>query len=278
MGNAAMLLVDYANAYCDRIGGSPGYREQLNVLCRRLPWHVADLSPSLINTYLTTALRQLAPTTVANHRRMLQTLYRDAVANGVATEYADPIRRVKHFFPPPRAWTLEELGRLLKAAKEMRGGTLKHPCKYSVLMPAWVLVGYVTGLRRGDLLSIRWDQIRGDRLAVMQSKTSRVHVCVLDEAALEALEKIPRYDRMIFGTIISACQIKKTMRRLVKLAGLDGTGKFLRRSSATYAELSGMSATLQLGHQTPGLAFRHYVDPVILSESRRPVPRIPVAG
>jgi hypothetical protein len=38
-----------------------------------------------------------------------------------------------------------------------------------------------------------------------------------------------------------------------------------------------MSSTLHLGHRTPGLAYRHYVDPVIVSEGRKPVPSIPRA-
>jgi len=129
------------------------------------------------------------------------------------------------------------------------------------------------------MLRIRWDEIRGDRLALVMSKTNRQHVCVLDQAALDSLAQLPRYDRIVFGTIVSRDQIKKVMRRLVDRTGLPGSGKYLRRSSATYAEISGLSATLQLGHQTPGMAYRHYVDQVILSQVRKPVPAIPlVAG
>ena len=271
-----MMLTEYADRYCTSVGGSPGYREQLRVLCRRLPWHVHDLAPERISAYLQSALPHLAPSTVANHRRMLCTLYRSAVADGLAKECSGKICRVKYFFPPVRAWTLEELGRLVCEAKKMPGGTRKYPCPYSVLMPAWVLVGYATGLRRGDMLRIRWDEIRVDRLALVMSKTNRQHVCVLDQAALDSLAQLPRYDRIVFGTIVSRDQIKKVMRRLVDRTGLPGSGKYLRRSSATYAEISGLSATLQLGHQTPGMAYRHYVDQVILSQVRKPVPAIPI--
>ena len=96
--------------------------------------------------------------------------------------------------------------------------------------------------------------------------------------SLESLGRLPRYDRIIFGTIISVDQIKKVMRRLIQRAGLEGSGKYLRRSSATYAEQSGISASFQLGHKTPGMAWRHYVDQVILAERRKPVPSIPQAA
>ena len=273
-----MMLAEYADRYCTLVGASDGYREQLRVLCRRLPWRVHDLDPDRISAYLQAALRKLAPTTVANHRRMLGTLYRRAVKDKLAKECSEKICRVKHFYPPVRAWTLKELSGLVREAKQMPGGTIKHPCEYRVLMPAWVLAGYTTGLRRGDMLRIRWDELRGNRLALVMSKTSRQHVCVLDDAAMEALQRLPRYDRIIFGTIISRDQIKKVMRRLIMRAGLEGSGKYLRRSSATYAEISGLSATMQLGHQTPGMAYRHYVDQVILSDLRKPVPSIPAAG
>jgi len=271
-----MMLADYADRYCTLVGASDGYREQMAVLCRRLPWQMHELDPKRISAYLQAALRKLAPTTVANHRRMLGTLYRRAVKDKLARESSEKICRVKHFYPPVRAWTLDELGRLVCEARKMPGGTIKYPCDYRVLMPAWVLVGYTTGLRRGDMLRIRWDELRGNRLALVMSKTNRQHICVLDDAAMEALKALPRYDRIIFGTIISRDQIKKVMRRLVTRAGLEGSGKYLRRSSATYAELSGLSATMQLGHQTPGMAYRHYVDQVILSDLRKPVPSIPL--
>lgn len=273
-----MKLIDFADRYCTDVGGSAGYREQLRVLTKRLPWRVHDLSPELISTYLQDALRQLAPTTVANHRRMLLTLMREAVKRGLVDKPTDPVIRVKTNFPLVRAWTLEELRRLLEASKVFPGGTVKNPCKYKVLLPAYILVGYSSGLRRGDMLRIRWDELRGDRLQVVMSKTGKPHVAVLDQAALDALDRLPRYDRIIFGTIISKDQIRKVMRRLIDACGLQGSGKFLRRSSATYAEISGISAAIQLGHQTPGLAYRHYVDPVILSELRKPVPSIPLAA
>lgn len=273
-----MLLREFADDYCTRVGGSLGYREQLNVLTRRLPWHVEDLNPEKINQYLTDALQSLAATTVANHRRMLKTLYKTAVADGLAANSTKAIRAVKHFFPPPRAWSMSELATLVEAAKKMPGGTLKRPCEYRLLMPAWVLTAYSSGLRRGDMLAVRWDQLRDDRICIIQNKTSSMHVCVLDEAAVSAIRKLPKYEMRIFGGIIGKDQIRRVLRRLVDRAGLTGSGKYLRRSSATFAELSGMNSTLHLGHRTPGLAFRHYVDPVIVSQGRRPVPSIPRAA
>lgn len=198
--------------------------------------------------------------------------------DGLARESTQRIQAVKYFFPPVRAWTLEELGRLVAAAEKMPGGTRKNPCRYSVLMPAYIRVGYSSGLRRGDMLALRWDAVRGNRLTLVIGKTRTPHVCVIDHQAVESMMLLPRYSQLVFGGIVSKDQIKKVFRRLVDSCGLVGSGKYLRRSSATYAELNGLSATYQLGHQTPGMAHRHYVDQVILSENRDPVPAIPLAA
>lgn len=272
-----MRLFDYAMHYVTRVGGSAGYRNQLRILTERLPWAVEDLSADLIDGYLTAALTTYAPITVHGHRRMLQTLWRAAQKDGLVAICTRPLRKVKFHLPVPRAWTHAELRHLLSVAAEMPGATVDHPCPYRVLMPAWVLVGYSTGLRLGDLMRIRHSQIRGNKLALKLRKTGQTHVCVLDAAALDAIRSLPVYSDQIFGGIIVERQMIVIMRRLVKRAGLRGSTKYLRRSSATYAELAGMSATRHLGHLTPGLAMAHYIDPVLLAEERRPVPPIPEA-
>lgn len=267
-------LIDYARAYATRVGASPGYREQLLVLCKRLPWMVGDLTVDRIDAYLTDALTHLAASTVQNHRRMLNTLRKAAFSDGLVVDssIAKPLRRVKCDPPLVRAWTHEELRHLLSVAAEMPGGTLR--CPYSLLLPAWILVGYSSGLRLGDMLSITYDQLRGNKLALVLRKTRTAHVVLLDRPALDAIARLPRCGPKIFGSLASRSRMIVALRRLVKKSGLAGSGKYLRRSSATYAEISGISATGHLGHRTPGLAQRHYVDQLLMAESKRPVPSI----
>lgn len=268
-----MNLLDFARQYARTAGASPGYTEQLVVLCKRLPWLPSDLTVDRIDDYLTDALGHLAPSTVQNHRRMLNTLRKAALSSGLLVDQCTrPIRRVKADPPLVRAWSHEELRHLLSVAAEMPGGTLR--CPHRILLPAWILVGYSSGLRLGDLLAIRHDQLRGSRLQCVLRKTRQPHVVLLDDAALQAIAALPKCGPLIFGSLVGRSRIIVAMRRLVQRAGLCGSGKFLRRSSATYAEMAGMSATGHLGHRTPGLAQRHYVDQLLLSESRRAVPAI----
>jgi integrase len=268
-----MQLIGLAHQYAARVGASPGYLEQLVVLCKRLPWEASDLTPDKIDAYLTTALRHLAPSTVDNHRRMLRTLMRFAADEGhVAKSILRPLRRVKQPAPNPRAWSHTEILQLLSHAKSMPGRTLH--CPLGTLLPAWILTAYCTGLRLNDLLALRWDDLRGHRICLRQQKTSEPHVVFLDEAALYAIRELPRCGPRIFGDLVGRSRILVAMRKLVKRAGMSGSTKYLRRSGATYCEIHGIDATQHLGHRSPGMK-RFYVDRLLLAEERPQQPVVP---
>jgi integrase len=267
-----MKLVDFASRYAIRIGASDNYAYQLAVLTRRFGWTVADLTRDKIDAYLTQALSNLSAATVQNHRRMLCTLRKAALQDGLVDDCTDKIRRVKVNMPLPRAWSHAEIERLLNAAGNMKRGSGR--CPWKVLMPAYILVAYSSGLRLGDMMSIRHDSLRGNRLALVMGKTRRPHVCVLDDAAVAAIATLPDRGPEIFGSLVSRCVFLRAFRRLVKRAGLKGTSKFLRRSSCTYAVLAGKDPTGHLGHATAGLAQKHYVDPVLIAECKTAIPSI----
>lgn len=268
-----MSVMDLATAYWRRVGGSPGYLEQLIVLTRRLPWQASDLTPDKIDAYLDSALKHLAPSTCHNHRRMLGTLMRFAANEGyVDKSILRPLRRVKRPQPCPVALDHQQLAHWVKTARAMVGGF--RACRYSILLPAWILVAYSTGLRTGDLLAIRWDQIRGHRLLLAQHKTTEPHVCWLDESALQAIHLLPRRGPLLFGGLTNKDRILHAMRRLVKFAEQQGTTRWIRRSGATYSEACGKDASKFLGHKCPSMK-KHYVDRLLLSELTDATPQAP---
>jgi integrase len=268
-----MKLTQYALVYAMKVGASPGYVEQLRVLTKRLPWTTADLTVTNIDGYLTQALHSLAPSTVQNHRRMLITLRHAALRERlVVDDCTQAVRRVKCPLPLPRAWSHVEIRHLLTVAASFRGGS--RNCRWDILLPAWIAVAYSSGLRLGDMLAVRHDALRGSRMALVLAKTGRPHVIVLDEQALQAIATLPIRGSLIFGDLVGRCVFIRVFRRLVKRSEMHGSGKYLRRSSATYAQMAGMSPSGHLGHATPGLAQRNYVDPVLLAEIKTPVPSV----
>jgi len=267
-----MTLIELARLYHNRVGGSPGYLEQLEVFVRRLPWKASELSPDRIDAYLTDALRHLAPSTVINHRKMLRCLLHFAAEMRlVDASIVRPLRKVKRIPPNPRAWSHAEIRRLLAIAAELTGG---RKCPRNTLAKAWILVGYSTGLRLDDLLSIRHDQIRGQRLCPSQHKVGHPHVCWLDDHALAAVRELPVLGPRIFGDLICRDKAMAMMRKIVRAAGLPGSTKFLRRSGATYCEISGKDASGHLGHRTPNMKA-YYVDRLLVAEEKRQEPTTP---
>lgn len=262
-----MTMLELAILYSNRCGASPGYAEQLRVMAKRLPWDVSEVTPDTIDAYLTDALRHLAPSTVGNHRRMLKTLWDFASSERlVDASIGRRFRRVKVARPNPVAWSHDQIRALLAVAANMPGRT--KGCELRTLLPAWILTAYATGLRLNDLLALRHDALRGNRILVTQSKTTEPHVVQLDEPALQAIRRLPVKGPRIFGDLVGRSRILTAMRRLVKLAEAQGTTKFLRRSGATYVEAEGKDATRHLGHKSPGMK-QFYIDRLLLSELRR---------
>lgn len=271
-----MLLLDFARRYARQTGASPGYLEQLEVLCKRLPWHVEDITTDMVDEYLTQALTSLAPVTVANHRRYLTTLLRAAQRErDLVVICTRGFRRVKTPRPVPRAFSLDEIRRLVEAARQTVGSF--RGVKKSDFLAAWILSAYCLGLRTSDLWSLRWADVRGQRAYIAQSKTGSPHVAVFTAEALAACERLPRRQR-IFGDFAAVNTIQQWVRACAKAAGLDGTTRFLRRSCATYAKVKGMSPQAKLGHLTPGLAEKHYVDQLLYEQETglngKPLPAV----
>lgn len=267
-----MTLQEFALDYGMKAGVGPGYLHQLKVLTKRFDWTPADLTAKNIDAYLTGALEKLAPQTVANHRRMLNTLRKHAIRAGLVNDCTETIRRVKAPADIPVAWSHAQIGKLIETARNMPRGS-RH-VQWRVLLPAYILVAYSSGLRLGDMMAIRHDSLRGNRLGVVMGKTGRPHVCVLDKQAMDAIATLPVRGLRIFGDLVGRCVFLRAFRRLVKRAGLTGSGKYLRRSSATFALIAGIDPTGHLGHRTAGLALKHYVDPVLVAETKRAIPSL----
>jgi len=258
-----MNIQFFARKYALKAGVSPGYLEQLVVFTKRLDWQIEDVTVEMVDEYLTQALKTLSPATVANHRRMLRTLLLEAQKQGLNTCILHKFRRVKCPQPVPVAWSLDEIRQLVHAARNMHGNI--RGLQKASLLEAWLLTAYATGLRAGDLITLRWDQIRGRRIYRLQNKTSTPIVSVLTDEAFAACKALPRRD-LVFGEFAALNTIQQWVSIVVKNAGLSGSTKWLRRSGATYSKVHGRSPKAFLGHLTDGLAERNYVDQLLYEQ------------
>jgi integrase len=239
---------------------------------------LTDVTPEKFNLWISSLT--VSKVTKSNYRRMALTILRHAMPNGFA-DFSSRCSRVKPIRKIPVAWSQEELMRLITTASKMDGVFSRSRCPASLYFTAWILVAYETGLRYGDQQSLTADQLRGDRLFVVQSKTGQP---VGKRLSLQCLELVNQMiDRSPDGTVFKWAINERNSRnwwpKLIKSAGLKGSPKYLRRSGATYVEATQPgAATVFLGHRSAELAERNYIDPTLLPDRcPKPPPLFPLS-
>ncbi len=220
------------------------------------PVHLHDLSELFVSAFLRDYSQTVRPATVRSKRTQLMALWRSA-----ADEYLcdPPTRRVRSARVPwvsREAWTIEEVRELVRAASFLQRRT-KEGIPRSEWFDLAIRIAWDTGLRWGDMIRLRRENIVGNYVMVAQSKTRRPKVGRLSLSTLlvmeESLARHPRH--FVTPWRRSHETFTNQVRRLVAKARVrPGTWKWLRRGGATDVEIQrpgqGMAAR-HLGH-APG--------------------------
>jgi len=223
------------------------------------PATTGALGDAVVSDWLQHLQTCYASRTVATHRANLMTVWRYAADRGLCG-WPGRIRRCRRPTPDPRAWTLEEVRRLVEAARESPGGRRNgRRVAWSDWLPTLLLVTYETGLRRTDVLEMH----RGDvddcgRVRVRMRKTGRVAYRMLSEQTAARLRELPG-DRPL---AIDGKTLDRQLRRLCERACVASGGlQRLRRTGATYCYRTGgiEAARAYLCHETE-TCWRNYVD------------------
>lgn len=269
--SGAMFLIDYVRAYAlERSLELPSVaalRHVVNNFGRFLKRRarLSDLSSDIINRWIVDCQEsKAAPETIRSRRVAICCLWRAAYDAELVPRPPERIRKVKVPQKLPTAWYPCEMTKLLEAAGRVLGRFQLHGVKRCDFWAAWILVAHHSGLRRGDLVELRFDQITpAGHLVVVQHKTGDTIRRQMPDSALDAIRaiSIPKR-RRIFGDVLSVVRIRKEFRSVIQSAGLRGSTKQLRRTGATWCEVEKPGSAKEfLGHRTPGLAYRSYVDP-----------------
>jgi integrase len=234
-----------------------------------------DLNDTTMNLWTGKMLDAgLSPVTVRGYRGAILALWRAAYEQGYLETRPGRIRKIKCRPAAPKCWTAAELVAVVAAFSDLHGELNQDATiRRSTFWTTFVLVGYYSALRFGDLVSLRWDQIQNGQIVLTMSKTGDVIICPLPPDALQALEKLRGGARKrVFGELMNVKNTQLFFRRVLQAAGLPGSIKWLRRTSATMVEcVTPGAAKAHLGHRTHGLAYKHYVDPRQLQHNK-PIP------
>ena len=277
----AWLVDQYAQARDVRPGSVSQLRYSATLFGRWLKRKptLKDLAETQVNAWVRALLDAgtLSTETIRSKRRHLVCLRRFAYERGWMGTLGT-IRPVKQAARIPVAWSQDELAALLHIAALKTQRLLRHrPVAWCAFWRAFILVGYYSGLRLGDLLKLRFEAIgQGGVCVVIQSKTGNALTFHLPEDALAAVAAIRKPERArIFGDLLCRRTIQDEFRWLTREAKIGGSIKRLRASGATWVEATVPgSAMAFLGHRTPGLAHQHYVDPRHIQQNKPRPPRL----
>ena len=278
-----MLLSDFVGLYLLERETTPLYAAYLRASAEHFsawlhhPATLDDFTDDRVNRYLIDRSDGRSRWTIKGERTRLLALWRAAWQSELVSS---PPRRVRKIGIPrvaPRAWTVAEMQRLLKAASSVQGEFFRTSAMIRLsrakFWRAVVLVGYSTGLRLGDMERLKFNDVGHDgSLVVTQHKTGKVIVCHLLPEAIAAVKAIAKPPRPhIFGGVVGRRVYYRQFAAIVKAAGLDGSTRWLRRTSGTLVEASHPGRGHEQTGNTRDVFLAHYCDPR-LSRGRRVLP------
>ena len=192
-------------------------------------WSLANLSATRMAAYRDERLKEVSSGTVIR-----ELAYLSSIINHARREWGinvqNPVQLVRKPQSPQarsRVLTDEEIGKLLHALEPQ--GRRSHWTK-----PA-VQLALETAMRRGELLSLRWENInlQGRTAFLPDTKNGESRTVPLSSAAVQVLSELPKHIR---GVVIPVkfFSLDAAFKRACKRAGLDAV-RFhdLRRTAIT---------------------------------------------
>jgi integrase len=230
---------------------------------RRVAGLCGNVSAARVNEYLRSRLENHASVTVRSERTILLSLWKFAWDADVVDVAPKGVVKIKSAKKPTKAWTVEQLRQSIAHCDNYGEKRLRSGVRMKDFMVAWILLGYETGARWGDIFAFSKANIDGDSIRWTQHKTGDPLVKLLSNACQEAAERVlsKSPDGRIVGWVCGKRMAMRHMRKHLDGCGLDGSSKWLRRSGATHCEIAKAgSGRLHLGHRSVGLFETAYAD------------------
>jgi len=224
---------------------------------------VATITQDVLNNWL--GSMKCKPRTVIKHRGNILSILRDASDDGHCPEpIARKIRKPRRPKPLPQAWTKEQLLAVRIAADAMTDIIRRHGVCHAAGLYFGCLVrcAYQTGLRRGNLYSLRQSDVTDAGLIyVRHEKTGAPHICSVDGLTLAMFRELPGELPLRWSDNRS---FYRRWRKICAAANVPyGGPQRIRKTAATqvWLEAQDNPSRVQafLGHLTPDM-WRHYVD------------------
>lgn len=239
------------------------------------PAEVSDLEDVTVAKFLrwratnTRGQKTISSHTVAKDRSQLLAVWTWACKKKIHPGEWPGLPRQKKVKRTPTAYTVDEIGKLVRAARVRRGSMkCKLPSAWwwsTLLQAAWQ-----TGERVGALLTLRWGEVDLERCRIIylaETRKGRERDLVRPITPALAAEMAQRKgppEALVWPRAGHPLSIYPSLRLLCKAAKVTPRGfHAIRKSSASYIAAAGGDATAHLGHADPAMTRGHYLDPRI---------------
>jgi len=223
---------------------------------------------------LTTKFRGkvITPATVGKDSQQLKAIWNFAAkkrlkrSDGTDIEFPD-YRTPTIPKPRPRAFNADDLSKLIKAARHRRGHIGRLPAAW--YWSTKLMAQFQTGERIGAILELRWSEVDIERQTLtFLAHTRKGHSQTITRPITERLASLMECEKGDDTERVwpwlehrSYASLYASLKVLCRSAGVPYKPfHSVRKATASYLRLSGVSAKSQLGHETEGIAERHYYD------------------
>ena len=274
-----MLIVELAAQYAAQVSAASGYAANLARTARRFGVYGISQVRQLTADGVNKALQSMpvTPQTRHNIRRELLTIWKFAYESQLTDTPPLRLHRIKVKPRPVEAWSMGMLERLLAAAgKDHTPVSRRVPqVTRSMVLPAWIGLGFDTGLRFADIHELTIRSFRNNCVAVSANKTGKVTIRPLSDDTADEVATLFKHspDGTLFKWALPRRRAFVLWQTFLAEHKVTGSSKFLRRSCATYVhKKSPGRASDYLSHSDPKLVWRHYLDQTLLDMPEGPQP------
>lgn len=230
---------------------------------------LSDVAPGMVEDYVSWRLQDVAVATANKNLRTLKASFNRAVRRGyLETNPAADVKQVREPDRDLRVLTAEEVRSLLCAC-------------WSVRWKALVSLAVTTGMRLGEMLALRWEDVDFETGTVRVlnrpgqfTKSKRNRALALLPSVCELLGKLGINGPFVFHTRNGRPwhnNVKQQFRRLVERSGIKYCSIHdLRRTFVSHLAMAGINEALVkelAGHASIGTTLRYYTQ--ILPEALR---------
>jgi len=237
---------------------------------------VEELDDPLVLKFLGDYSRGRSPATVNGKRRFLLALWREAHRRGHCPRMPQHIPRLKEHLQLPQAWRIDEIDRILVAARSTPGTIVDVlACRWwpSILLACFDSAGRIGAIRQVRPTDIRLAE-RGLVLRAETQKDKRARWCSLHDQTIAACAAIYVDSRdLMWPWPFTREWLDQSFKRILRRAGVrygrgnGGLWHKLRRTSGTLVEAAGGDGAKHLGN-TRQIFETYYNDPTISSKSQ----------